>query len=56
MLEGTKDDRYANGCLAGVLLVGSVMTALIKADYRRQAAANSQPTKQELLAEGNNAV
>jgi len=36
------DDRVANSSLAGILLVGSVMTALIKRDYRRQAAINKE--------------
>jgi len=35
------DDRIANCILAGVLLVGSLMTAIIKPDYRRQAAISS---------------
>ena len=34
-----QDDRLANGVLAGVLLIGTVMTAMIKPDYRRQNAA-----------------
>jgi FLVCR family feline leukemia virus subgroup C receptor-related protein len=32
------DDRIANCILAGVLLLGSLMTAIIKPEYRRQAA------------------
>merc|ERR1719220_2275902 len=39
-LSSSGDDRYANGMLAGVLLIGTLMTAMIKADYRRQAASN----------------
>jgi len=38
-LSSSGDDRYANGMLAGVLLIGTLMTAMIKADYRRQAAS-----------------
>ena len=34
VLGGLGDDRVANCILAGVLLVGTVATALIKADYR----------------------
>ena len=34
VLDGLRDDRIANSILAGVLLVGTVATALIKADYR----------------------
>ena len=34
VLDGLRDDRVANSILAGVLLVGTVATALIKADYR----------------------
>jgi len=32
------DDRVANLCLAGILVVGTIMTALIKPDYKRQNA------------------
>merc|ERR1712004_469239 len=39
--EDKKEDLVANGMLAGVLLLGAIMTALIKADYRRQAACAS---------------
>jgi len=41
------DDRIANSCLAGFLLIGSIMTALIKADYRRQAATTYQEKNEE---------
>ena len=33
------EDRIANGMLAAVLLIGTIMTAMIKPDYRRQAAS-----------------
>lgn len=39
MLTAFKDDRIANGSMAIVLLIGTVLTAVIKADYRRQKAA-----------------
>merc|ERR1712029_486119 len=32
------EDRIANGMLAVELLIGTIMTAMIKPDYRRQAA------------------
>lgn len=35
---GCMDDRWANLTLCGLLAVGTVITALIKADLRRQAA------------------
>lgn len=39
LLTATKDDRIANGALSAVLLLGSVMTAFIKPDYKRQIAS-----------------
>jgi len=40
------DDRITNSCLAGILLIGTVMTTFIKSDYRRQAALNSAKNKE----------
>merc|ERR1712008_512412 len=42
LLSNTGNDLLANGMLAGVLLLGTILTALIKADYRRQAASKPQ--------------
>ena len=42
LLSHTGNDLLANGMLAGVLLLGTILTALIKADYRRQAASKPQ--------------
>ena len=42
VLGGLGDDRIANCILAGVLLVGTVATALIKADYRSGSQSVSQ--------------
>ena len=39
ILEYLKEDRYANGVLCLVLLIGTGLTMLIKPDYRRQKAA-----------------
>jgi len=41
LLTHTKNDLIANGVLAVVLLIGTILTALIKADYRRQAASKT---------------
>ena len=37
-----EDDRIANGGLAIVLLLGIILTALIKPDYRRLRAGSNQ--------------
>ena len=42
LLSHTGNDLLANGMLAGVLLLGTILTAFIKADYRRQAASKPQ--------------
>jgi len=42
LLSRTGNDLLANGMLAGVLLIGTILTALIRADYRRQAASKPQ--------------
>ena len=39
------DDRVANSCLAGILVLGTLMTAIIKPDYRRQRAIHMQEEK-----------
>ena len=36
------DDRIANGILAAVLFVGSVLTLFIKPNYRRQQASHGR--------------
>lgn len=41
------DDRIANCCLAAILVIGTILTGLIKPDYRRQRAINRQTDKLE---------
>ena len=41
IIDHSNDDRFANGMLAGVLLIGTIMTAFIKPNYKRQKASNS---------------
>ena len=48
VLGGLGDDRIANSILAGVLLVGTAATALIKADYRSVSQSVSQPVSQSV--------
>lgn len=43
------DDRIANSCLAGILLLGTLITGVIKADYRRQRALKKEDKLGEAL-------
>ena len=43
------DDRIANSCLAGILLLGTLITGVIKADYRRQRALKKEDKLEEAL-------
>ena len=38
------DDRIANSCLSGILVLGTIMTAMIRPDYRRQQALKKDDT------------
>ena len=53
VLGGLGDDRIANSILAGVLLVGTVATALIKADYRSVSQFDCASNPIEVRARNN---